>query len=377
MANVYIIDSTDGTQSITVRPGELNGPGSSNRNSDLRLYGAGALQWGEGVNENLFRIAETFSCEAKELGDYNPPSLLDQSLGIVGAFDYDPSTQPILPKDAFDLGPGKGINDPLEGQMWYDKTSKSVYIYDKQHPGNVGGVGWKLDSGIAVGNQPSNPQLGNVWFDAINSQLLIYDPTNINAVNGFVHVSEDFVRQSGDWMSGTLDMGGADSGATAKNAIINVKDPVLAYDATNKQYVDNVVSSLSAHELDATVHLTVEYSAYLSALDLPTLTATETNMLVGVTSPLQAQLSGKVSKSGDTMDGNATIVLGRPPVSSLEAATKNYVDDAINGGAFMQFDPVGKGNPPQSGDTQIVGNAIQMYITNTGWVQIWPAQYSA
>lgn len=376
MATVYVIDSTDGAsaKSLTIKPGALNGPGSARRDSDMRLYGMGALQWGEGMDENVYRLAETFNCPEKELGDYNPTS---------GLSDYDPATDPVLPKDESDLGPGNGITVPLDGQLWYNATRQLLFMYDASTPV------WKVASGIVVDvAQPTNPEVGDLWYDTSTTGdpngciaeplLKIYNPAHTEAgPDGFVLVGESFVRQCGDWMSGILDMGGNDGGATTRHRIQNLGDAVDPFDAINKQTLDSVGSDLTTHEANEIIHLTSLQNAYFDALDLPTLTAAESNLSVGLTSNIQSQLDGKINRTGDTMDNTTTLTLGRHPVATLEASTKGYVDTEVAGADFTQNDPIGKGQPAQTGDTQAVGQTIQMYLAGTGWVQVWPAQYQA
>jgi len=388
MATVYVIDSTDGasSKSLTIKPGALNGPGSTHHDSDMRLYGMGALQWGEGMDENVYRLAENFNCPEKQAGDYNPST---------GSYDYDPTTSPILPKDANDLGPGNGITVPLDGQLWYNVTSRLLYVYDADILDDLGVENnppvplWKVTSGIYVNTaQPANPTVGDLWYDTsiagdtngcITEPLLkIYNPNHTEAApDGFVLVGESFLRQCGDWMSGELDMGGDDAGVTARHRIINLGDPVDPYDAMHKKAFDDFVGDMGTHLSDEIVHLTSLQNAYLDALDLPTLTASETNFNVGLTSNVQTQLNDKISRAGDSMNGSATLTLGRHPVSTYEASTKGYVDDKVAAGDFMQYNPTGKGQPAQTGDTQAVGATIQMYLAGTGWVQVWPALYSA
>jgi len=69
-------------------------------------------------------------------------------------------------------------------------------------------------------------------------------------------------------------------------------------------------------------------------------TSTELGFVSGVTSSIQTQLNGKqsslgftpVNKAGDTMLG--TLVLSGSPTSSLEAATKSYVDSIFAAQAY-------------------------------------------
>lgn len=122
------------SNSFIIGPGELNGPAGIARNSDLRLYGYGAAKWGEGVDQNLFRILENFACPRKETGDYNPDN---------PSIPYDSTTMRVLPKDENDLGIGNGITAPVIGQLWYDTEplSRTVFVWN--------GIGW-----ITAGQDP-------------------------------------------------------------------------------------------------------------------------------------------------------------------------------------------------------------------------------
>jgi hypothetical protein len=59
----YNIDYSDPLRTgFSINPGEFNGPGGTGTaQTSLRLYGRGALEWGESVDENLVRIHENFA----------------------------------------------------------------------------------------------------------------------------------------------------------------------------------------------------------------------------------------------------------------------------------------------------------------------------
>lgn len=104
--------STRESNSFIIGPGELNGPGGLNRDSDLELYGFGSIKWGEGVNQNLYRMLENFACPAKFAG--SPP------VQVI----------PLAPADESDLGVGNGITNPVIGQLWYNTTNTTLYNYE-------------------------------------------------------------------------------------------------------------------------------------------------------------------------------------------------------------------------------------------------------
>lgn len=58
----YVIDYTDPLRDgFSIIPGGFNGPGGSASATTLRLYGRGALEWGESVDEDLLRLTENFN----------------------------------------------------------------------------------------------------------------------------------------------------------------------------------------------------------------------------------------------------------------------------------------------------------------------------
>jgi len=174
--------------SFIIGPGELDGPGGVNRNTDLYLYGFGAIKWGTGVDQNLFRLLENNACPEK-------------------------SGSPGIPVDDSDYGLGNGITNPVIGQTWFNKTDGELWMY-----GSAGSpFTWSL--------------------------------------------------------------------VTATS------------DATS-------AAALAAHAADMDLHLTVDQNTFLDTLDLPTLTSTEVNYLIGVTSLIQPQIDAMVAEAGDTMTGD-------------------------------------------------------------------------
>jgi hypothetical protein len=58
----YVIDYSDPLKpGFTIQPGGFDGPGGSVSSTSLRLYGRGALEWGESVDEDIVRLLENFA----------------------------------------------------------------------------------------------------------------------------------------------------------------------------------------------------------------------------------------------------------------------------------------------------------------------------
>lgn len=138
MSLPYVIDFTDPLKgSFSIPQAGFNGPGGTSANTTLRLYGRGALEWGESVDEDLVRLLENFSG----------------------------GSEPIHPTD---------------GQIWREVklywhnttagTHAGWYVYN-----NTTHV-WALLNGTgAVATSAASPAIGNYYYDSALSKLFLYD----------------------------------------------------------------------------------------------------------------------------------------------------------------------------------------------------------
>ena len=367
MSSVFIIDNTDGSLSLTMPPGSLNGPGSGTRDSDLRLYGMGTLLWGEGVNENILRISENWACEEK-------------------------AASPGTPQDETDIGPGKGITTPLIGQAWYNKTTGQPHFYN--------GTAWRAMNGLYVADDPyGNPNIGDMWYDTavigvncMEPVLKIYDPAHPQTTpQGWVIVGSDRLSECGGPMSGDIDM--------TTNGILNLAYPVDPGDAANKQYVDDVATSsggvISSHATDMTLHLTTAQNQIVDNLEAnlaghpPATMGIDLSRMKGYSAysgnAVSTDMTQRIRKNAtDTMTAGQTIVLGRNPTSaSMEAATASWVESelgAIGAGVgdrlvkYWNTQATG-GAGALDGDIHTSGGVVYIRVAGT-WEQVFPAQYS-
>lgn len=149
MANqslVYNINNTDGTLSIAINPRTYNGYDGQNRDTDLTLFGNASPYWGEKVNENFIRLLENFAVE---------------------------ESSPGVPKTEDDLGRGLGINAPIEGQIWYNKTQGILFVYNGVSWIAIGGGGGGLDIPTA------DARYVNITGDTMTGFLTLHAaPTN-------------------------------------------------------------------------------------------------------------------------------------------------------------------------------------------------------
>jgi hypothetical protein len=111
------------------------------------------------------------------------------------------------------------------------------------------------------------------------------------------------------------------------------EDVAVTATATELNVLDGITSSTA--ELNILDGVT-STAAELNILDGATLTVTELNYVDGVTSSIQTQLGAKLDLSGGTMTGNIAMGTSKitglgAPADAADAATKSYVDAAVEG----------------------------------------------
>lgn len=171
MSSLYVVESTDGEVKFTIEPGTINGPSAAIQSTDLKFVGSGLYGWGQAYVNNFFRLLENFATEENIVGGKPVPKT---------ASDFTSS-----PSACYGLN--KGINAPVKGQTWYNKTREELYVYT--------GTEWVPASNFAVGtvdpsNDPSNPgytpYVGQLWYDTTGDPYI--SPVNNVAANGILKV---------------------------------------------------------------------------------------------------------------------------------------------------------------------------------------------
>lgn len=373
----YLIDYTDPlTGQFSIPPGGFNGPGGSVSSSTLRLYGRGALEWGESVDENMLRLAENFAGATAPLSPvsgqlwfstkfYYHNSAVAQPGGW---YRYDPTS---VAANKWSLLNGTGIVDTVQppsptigsyyfsgGVLYrYDTAYKqapsafqtrefteatgnptstnptpeqALKVYDKHN------AAWVNPVTVAVtqsGSPPSAPQTGSLWFDNLSNTLYIWD--------GAAYIP--IVLAGGGSAGGNINLGG----------VYNVTGiPPQTYPLPNSQNAASI--------------------SYVNQ-------ATSTGTLYGLLD------SRYVNVTGDSMTGilslgsNKITNLGYP-TTSTDAATMGYADAAVAAAIGGLSIPSGASLPvinpssPKDGDLLIGGGTASIRIGGA-WFQFFPAQW--
>lgn len=220
-STTFIIFNTAGQPVSAIQPNTLDGPQGVQQNSDLRMYGLGFPNWGEGVDENDYHLIENFACPS--LSTF-PASARYALLG--------PTVAAVTPagQAGDELGAGNGINVPLVGQLWYNTTGGKLYVNTVAYPNPAWApVG---SQAVSLGTMPLTPTLGQLWYDQTTvpaqPQLKIYNGST------FVSVAQYYLPLAGGTMTGAINMSNTQINALAT--------PTLATDAATKGYVDAAVS---------------------------------------------------------------------------------------------------------------------------------------
>jgi len=212
---------------------------------------------------------------------------------------------------------------------------------------------------------PITPYAGQLWFNTTDGVYRGYTGETIMqfATGGALG---DYLQKTGGTMTGALVLYGA---------------PQADLEAATKLYVDGGLDTKQATVTGAaTTIVTDDLTADRALLSDATgkvavsaVTNTELGYVSGVTSAVQTQIDGKVSKAGDTMTGDLVMGVNKVtssyvPAASTDLTNKAYVDSAIaslNWQADVKavqtdatLDP---GATPAAGDRYILTNTTTLH----------------
>lgn len=360
--STYDITLTDPLMSgFTIQPGAFDGPGGSRANTTLRLYGRGALEWGEAVDEDLVRLAETFAGSTPPL---NPiPGQLwmrvryywhdTSATPTTGWWFYDPR----VGQRAWQRLNGTGTisdspsSNPTIGSYYVDTTTNALYRWDSaykqagaawlnrnysasnlsgsapsQQPeqdllvwdqfANSGAGRWATPLTVAaVGSAPQEAQQGTLWYDLTTGKLKIWTGTEWKEI-----------------------LGPTNGGATTATGNINMQN----YSITNLADGNIVAGNKEAVNGGTVYAYVTDAISDLSGVYLPLTGGTVTgNLTVNGTSSHggTANFSGNVNISGTAAIGTANITA--LTVSSSASMNNQRIQSLGNGTAAS--DAVNKG----------------------------------
>lgn len=409
--STYVINFTDPLkEGFSIPPGGFNGPGGSASNSTLQLYGRGALEWGEAVDENLVRLAENFS------GASAPHYPISGQFWFEVKYYYHDTTQPMTggwyryntSTKAWTLLNGNGIvpstrPGDVVGAYYYDGTNlRGFYAQVKPEaptwdarsfmsaagaPGarvpeqtlkvwdayaSAGNGAWVAPLTVSVTQtttSPTNPQIGALWYDLSTGKLKIWNGTEFKEILGPTNGNTNTTVEQNINFNNTY-------------KILNLPDPTNPTDAANKRYVDAEIDSHVAFYLPLvggriSGNLDVDGTFNVDGAFTSTNAATATFV-------------GGVSVGG-TLDMTSGKILNLAAgTADTDGVNKSQMDSAIStaiasygSGAAGSTPAINAGGAYKAGDICI--NAGKVYVaigSGTGlapggnWRQVFPAVFA-
>lgn len=383
----------DRIYAFSIAPGGFDGPGGSVSSSNLRLYGRGALEWGEAVDEDLLRLAENFS------GSTPPPFATGGQLWLQTRlyfktptvwyrFNLETSTPgnsmwdvlPQVPSPGSGVGivsggvgPGTGSNVPpavpVAGSYWFTGAGPFGLIVDAFGNPIVANTLYRYD-------QPFR-QMPVGWIERVRTEDTVAPTIATNPQRSLLYWAE---FEQG-WASAPVSIVAptAPTPGTIGGFWFNTTDgQPYVFDGTTW---DQIVTVPFANGATGYVQKTGDTMSGILSMG--------GNRITNVTDPAAAQDAmtlayadaNYVNTAGDTMTG--PLILSGDPILALGAATKQYVDNSLAGSGFstVRVPPyVGAYN---TGDIYVDSGVI--YIATAAgvgappggnWAQVFPAQYS-
>ena len=260
--------------------------------SPLTLYGKGAPNYGQGLQENLLQMLENWCSPT-------PPGIA------------------------------------TTGQLWFNTTSQMLMVYGSDNSWHT----IKTDEILITSVKPSNPSLGQLWFDATATKELYYYAGN----NTWTPISaQQIVVPATTAPTGSPNFLWADISSATLNTAPNI--PVLNFWNTSAtppvwQPVSDI-AALEAHINNTSVHLSLYQHNLLLALQSSgiyppgsggTGDPTILNNLAAIAPTIVDVIDSTISKTGDTMTGPLILNYGSPTGSGTDlfAVSKEYVDTQI------------------------------------------------
>lgn len=375
--HTYNINYTDPLRtSFSIAPGAHNGPGSPAPKTTLGLYGRGAHEWGEAINENFVRLVENFASATPPLSPVSGQVWVKQklywknsdvALPATGALDVNAAPTGAFYKydtdgDAWITGanfPVSVINRSsgipnfvgVLGQHVFNIFDQTMYLWETPYKQatamwipremSVASTASPIDGLVIPVSGTTVPeysvhvydQYADVWTlvalivdgnielgsqtyplpDSNNAATIEYVNTGLSGVIGSITEAYLGTILDGRYVN--------TSGDTMTGLLTLSGAPTANLHAATKLYVDTADGTKVSKSGD-----TMTGSLTLSGAPTVGLHAATKQYVDDINTTLTTAVNGKVSKAGDTMTGLLT--LSGAPTNNLHAATKLYVDTA-------------------------------------------------
>lgn len=392
--STYVIDYSEPlTLGFDVVPSSYNGPGMSNPKTSLRLYGRGAVEWGEGVNENLVRMTENFASATPPTNPINGQLWAETKLYHFDGAQYwrfDPN----VPAGPWVVIPGQPFATSQPGSATegtYYTSGGKLYGYYAQKPqttlawiersfstGSLDSINDKPEVVIKTYNAftgewaqplpvivstttdaPSAPTTGTMWYDTVVEILYVFDGTNwLPVTTG---------TTTGDLELGSNQLNFTNMFLNEGNGNITVA-PDIRFTQAGLITCADTLHLIVDDDNNGAGNLVIAKGAQDTTTDVPLLTVFN---------------NGEVR--ANTVDYETLVV------NDNSLTNKQYVDQAISAvsgsipstSSLATVFTTGTSTSYKAGDIAVIGGVIYIavaaatgVIPSSNWKQVFPAQYS-
>ena len=312
----YTINKTDGTTVTTITDGTLD------NTTSLTLFGKSYSGWGELLQENLIKLLENSASTSAPTA-------------------------------------------PVAGELWYDKSSNQIKVYD--------GTSFKPTGGSkAQATAPTSPSTGDLWLDTDDNQVYVYTGTAWQLVGPVYNKGQTL---SG-WKVETVTASTV-SKVIASMFVGNTRVAVLSKEsftpdanspATTPLLTNGFASIASGITLNSTLSASFSgNSSQASAIDVSSTTNTSATVIAG--GNFLRSDAADTTTGALTIDSDAGIIIGDEQELTITASSGNItiaqtrldkdLSFTINDGSVTKT-PIAitgsTGNITLTGDITITGN---------------------
>jgi hypothetical protein len=259
----YTINKTDGTTVTTITDGTLD------NTTSLTLFGKSYSGWGELLQENLIKLLENSASTSAPTA-------------------------------------------PLAGEIWYDKSTNQIKVYD--------GTSFKPTGGSkAQATAPTSPSAGDLWLDTDDNQVYVYTGSAWQLVGPVYSTGQTL---SG-WKIETINNNSGISKVIASMYVGNIRVAVLSKEAITPQTAISGFATIAAGlTLNSTLGASFSgNSTQASAIDVSSTTNTSATVIAG--GNFLRSDAADTTTGALTIDSDTGIIIGDGQELTITASSGN------------------------------------------------------
>jgi hypothetical protein len=201
---------------------------------------------------------------------------------------------------------------PVAGELWYDKSSNQIKVYD--------GTSFKPTGGSkAQATAPASPSTGDLWLDTDDNQVYVYTGTAWQLVGPVYSTGQTL---SG-WKIETINNNSGVSKVIASMYVGNIRVAILSKEAITPQTTISGFATIAAGiTLNSTLGASFSgNSSQASAIDVSSTTNTSATVIAG--GNFLRSDAADTTTGALTIDSNSGIIIGDEQELTITASSGN------------------------------------------------------